>query len=86
MMLESDVVAAQHVGPCAAKACKDMIRPGEAMQKADGRWFHEECVPVEHFPDDSPHPDQLGLDDQVAAVDAGEDDAGEAWDRDWRNK
>lgn len=60
-MVESEVIIAQHIGPCGARACRDMVRPGEPMQKASGRWFHEECVPAEEFPDESAHPDQLDL-------------------------
>lgn len=77
-MIESDVVLAEHVGPCGAGACKDMIRPGEPMQKAGGKWFHEECMPADEHPDEGPHPDQLGLDQ--------DDDAGADWEHDWRNR
>jgi hypothetical protein len=46
--IETLVVLAQHRGRCMPPAgCRGPIRKGEAIQRVDGRWMHEECVPAD---------------------------------------
>lgn len=42
--IETPVVLAQHRGRC-RKGCRQPIRAEEPIQRVDGYWYHEECIP-----------------------------------------
>jgi hypothetical protein len=54
-VIETLIVLARHRGRCMPPAgCRGPIREGEAIQRVDGRWMHEECVPgdaIERIPE-----------------------------------
>lgn len=43
--IETPPVTAIHGGRCMPPGCRGVIRKGEPIQRVDGRWMHEECVP-----------------------------------------
>jgi hypothetical protein len=43
--IETHVVLAKHRGRCMPPGCRGAIRKDEPIQRVDGRWMHEECVP-----------------------------------------
>jgi hypothetical protein len=47
-VIETHVIPARHRGRCMPPAgCRGPIRVDEAIQRVDGRWMHEECVPAD---------------------------------------
>lgn len=44
-IIETHVVIARHRSRCAAELCRSPIRAGELIQRVDGKYMHEECVP-----------------------------------------
>jgi len=49
--IETHVVIARHRGRCMPPGCRAPIRVDERIQRVDGRWMHEECVPADAIED-----------------------------------
>jgi len=54
-VIETHLTAARHRGRCMPPTgCRGPIRVDEIIQRVDGRWMHEECVPgdaIERIPE-----------------------------------